>query len=184
MATLCDTDLNHGPLICGVAWGQGVGERQASRSKGTAPRRESPAWRTAIGRQRFAAVAAWAAVGLATAFVTVTVVSHGSPPGPSTASRHPGGQGAAGQSAGAPPATATQIRTQAAVWMARQLSPGTTVACDPQMCSALRAAGLQASRLLVLRPPARGRLAAGIVVRPGPCATNSAPGWPAPMHLS
>jgi len=30
---------------------------------------------------------------------------------------------------------------QAAAWAAHQLSPGTTVACDPQMCSALAAGG-------------------------------------------
>jgi hypothetical protein len=121
-------------------------------------------------------VAAWAAVVLAAAFVTVTVVSHGSAPGPSTRtaqsgggprstlSQRSGGQAAAGQSAARKPGTATLIRAQAAGWIARQLSAGATVGCDPQMCSALRAAGLQRSRLLVLHPPAADQLGAEIVV--------------------
>ncbi len=127
------------------------------------------------------AVAAWVVVGLGTAVVTVNVVSHGSTAGPASgtsqgggasqnaAGQNAGGQNAGGQRTGGPSAAAQSemasvTRAQVASWMARQLSPSAIVACDPQMCSALQAAGLAASRLLVLRLSAADPLGAEIVV--------------------
>ena len=132
--------------------------------------------RSAGGRQRFVAVAAWVVVGLATAVVTVNVVSHGSTAGPASGTSHGGraaqsaaGQNAGGQRASSPSAAAQSemasfTRAQVAIWMARQVSPSAIVACDPQMCSALQATGLAASRLLVLRLSATDPLGAEIVV--------------------
>ena len=52
----------------------------------------------------------------------------------------------------APPAwargAAGTVRTQAATWVASQLSSAETVGCDPPMCAALRAHGVAASRLV------------------------------------
>lgn len=135
-------------------------------------------------RQGLIAVTVWVVVGAATAIVTFSVVTHGPSAGHATgtAGRAAGsaqggtagtGRGEASASAqggsasgrSGPTATASAlIRTQAAGWIARQLSPSAIVACDPQMCSALQAAGLQASRLLVLRLSAADPLGAEVVV--------------------
>jgi hypothetical protein len=48
------------------------------------------------------------------------------------------------------------VRTQAATWVASQLSSAETVGCDPLMCAALRAHGVAASRLMPLGPGAAG----------------------------
>jgi len=60
----------------------------------------------------------------------------------------------------APPAwargAAGTVRTQAATWVASQLSSAETVGCDPLMCAALRAHGVAASRLVPVGPDAAG----------------------------
>ncbi|HEY3651072.1 MAG TPA: hypothetical protein VGL33_24110 [Streptosporangiaceae bacterium] len=60
----------------------------------------------------------------------------------------------------APPAWARGAagteRTQAATWVASQLSSAETVGCDPLMCAALRAHGVAASRLVPVGPSAAG----------------------------
>jgi hypothetical protein len=60
----------------------------------------------------------------------------------------------------APPAWARgpagTVRTQAATWVASQLSSAETVGCDPLMCAALRAHGVAASRLVPTGPDAAG----------------------------
>jgi len=53
------------------------------------------------------------------------------------------------------------VRTQAATWVASQLSSAETVGCDPLMCAALRAHGVAASRLVPVGPGAAG---VGVVV--------------------
>jgi hypothetical protein len=64
------------------------------------------------------------------------------------------------------------VRTQAATWVASQLSNAETVACDPLMCAALRAHGVAASRLVPVGPDAAG---ADVVVASA-AAAASAPG--------
>jgi len=54
-------------------------------------------------------------------------------------------------------------RTQAATWVADQLSSAETVGCDPLMCAALRAHGVAASRLVPVTP---GAVGADVVVAP------------------
>jgi hypothetical protein len=44
------------------------------------------------------------------------------------------------------------VRSEAAAWIAQQISPGAMVSCDQAMCAALRARGLPARDLLVLGP--------------------------------
>jgi hypothetical protein len=53
------------------------------------------------------------------------------------------------------------VRTQAATWVASQLSSAETVGCDPLMCAALRAHGVAASRLVPVGP---GTVGADVVV--------------------
>jgi hypothetical protein len=48
------------------------------------------------------------------------------------------------------------VRTQAATWVASQLSSAETVGCDPLMCAALHAHGVAASRLVPVGPGAAG----------------------------
>lgn len=48
------------------------------------------------------------------------------------------------------------VRTQAATWVASQLSGAETVGCDPLMCAALRARGVAASRLVPVGAGAAG----------------------------
>jgi hypothetical protein len=68
----------------------------------------------------------------------------------------------------APPAwargAAGAARTQAATWVAGQLSSAETVGCDPLMCAALSAHGVAASRLVPSGPAGPGAVGAGVVV--------------------
>jgi tetratricopeptide (TPR) repeat protein len=75
---------------------------------------------------------------------------------------HPGGHSAsrAGTSP-APPADAAQL---AADWVSQQVSRSVTVGCDPLMCATLKARGVPAARLLVLRTGAASPRGAGVVV--------------------
>jgi hypothetical protein len=80
-----------------------------------------------------------------------------------TAAGHPPGRSGPAYSADVV-TTAARVRTQAAGWIAQQVSPGATVSCDPAMCTALRAAGIQPVTLLVLPSRATEPLSAGLVV--------------------
>ncbi len=65
---------------------------------------------------------------------------------------------------------AAAARTAAATWVAQQVTPGTIVACDPQMCTSLEQAGLPAGQLLYLgvgaaRPPESSVLVATAALR-------------------
>jgi hypothetical protein len=68
----------------------------------------------------------------------------------------------------APPAwargAAGTVRTQAATWVASQLSSAETVGCDALMCAALRAHGVAASRLVPVAPVAPGAAGVDVVV--------------------
>ncbi|MBV9095838.1 MAG: hypothetical protein JO132_18540 [Streptosporangiaceae bacterium] len=70
-----------------------------------------------------------------------------------------------------PPATSSavlrheaSVREQAAAWVARQVSPGATVACDTAMCAALTAHGFPASKLVTLGPTSPEPVPAVLVV--------------------
>ncbi len=55
-------------------------------------------------------------------------------------------------------------RTQAATWVAGQLNSAETIGCDPLMCTALRAYGVAASRLLPVTSDTAGSGTAGVGV--------------------
>jgi hypothetical protein len=59
---------------------------------------------------------------------------------------------------------AAAVRGAAATWIARQVSRGAIVACDPVMCSALQARGFPAGSLLILGSSAADPLGSAVVV--------------------
>jgi hypothetical protein len=63
-----------------------------------------------------------------------------------------------------PASAAAASLTQAAAWVAQQVSPDVTVSCDPGMCRQLQRDGFPAGRLKLLPPSARGPLPPGVVV--------------------
>lgn len=74
-------------------------------------------------------------------------------PGPAAAGKPAAGQPAGSQGVADSPsalAAAATARQQAARWVAGQVSRSAIVACDPQMCTALEAAGFPAANLLTL----------------------------------
>jgi hypothetical protein len=63
---------------------------------------------------------------------------------------------------GLPPASASA--SQAAAWVAQQVSPDVAVSCDPGMCRQLKLDGFPAARLKPLPRSAHGSLRSGVVV--------------------
>jgi hypothetical protein len=61
-------------------------------------------------------------------------------------------------------AQASAIRSRAAAWVARQVSPDAIVACDPDMCSALLAQQIAPGNLLELRSGAADPLGSDVLV--------------------
>jgi hypothetical protein len=61
-------------------------------------------------------------------------------------------------------AQASAIRSRAAAWVARQVSPDAIVACDPDMCSALLAQQIPPGNLLELRSGAADPLGSDVLV--------------------
>jgi hypothetical protein len=116
----------------------------------------------AQAQSRLVAVLMLAAIFLVVGVVTVAL----SPGGFSPSARDPrSGLRLNGQEAGAiaPPAPAV-VRRQAAIWVSRQVSGDTTIACDPAMCAALQAAGVPGRRLAMLRPGQAHPIGADLVI--------------------
>jgi hypothetical protein len=94
--------------------------------------------------------------------------------------KRPGGTARAGAppagpsaSASAVPGTEAEARAAAAAWVASQVSRDRPIACDPVMCRALRADGVPAADLMVLRPGGGDPLRSGVIVAT-PAATKLA----------
>ena len=80
-------------------------------------------------------------------------------------------QGRPGGSAGpaGPAGVAASVRSQAAAWIAGQVSSDDTIGCDPLMCAALSAHGVPAGRLLALGAAASSAPGAEVIaVSPAP----------------
>jgi hypothetical protein len=60
--------------------------------------------------------------------------------------------------------TAAEVRAATAAWVASQVSRAKPISCDPVMCQALRADGVPAADLLVLRPGGGDPLRSGVIV--------------------
>jgi len=69
-----------------------------------------------------------------------------------------------GPSASAAPTTAAEVRDATAAWVASQVSRAKLISCDPVMCRALRADGVPAADLLVLRPGGGNPLHSSVIV--------------------
>jgi hypothetical protein len=59
---------------------------------------------------------------------------------------------------------AAAVRAQAAVWIAGQVSGAETIACDPVMCAALQAQGVDPGRLLAVGPTTTSLSGADVIV--------------------
>ena len=70
----------------------------------------------------------------------------------------------AGPSASAALGTAAEVRDAAAAWVAGQVSRAKPISCDPVMCQALRAHGVPAANLLVLKPGGGAPLRSRVIV--------------------
>jgi hypothetical protein len=86
--------------------------------------------------------------------LAVTQPAHTSPPAQ---------PGKAAQGAGSLQ-IAQQIRADAAAWIARQVLPGTIIACDPLMCSALEAVNVPAASLNEVQPSTPDPMGSDLVV--------------------
>jgi hypothetical protein len=75
-----------------------------------------------------------------------------------------GGQAVGQPGGGLAPGAVAAARRRAAAWVASQASGDAIVACDPAMCTVLRARGVPASRLLVLTSVRADPLGSDLVV--------------------
>ena len=66
--------------------------------------------------------------------------------------------------ASAAPRTPAEVRAATAAWVASQVSRAKPISCDPVMCQLLRADGVPAADLLVLRPGEGDPLRSGVIV--------------------
>ena len=106
---------------------------------------------------------------------SATPVARVSAEGPSKAATRP-----SGSSSSSPGAAA---RSQAAAWIASQVSGNTVIACDPDMCAALQAQGVIAGRLMPLRTAAASPASAGVLVT-SPSAPSQLAGTYAPALIA
>jgi len=121
--------------------------------------RDTAARRRRLRRIGLTSAAAAIAVCLAVEVTDGPAASRPTVPPPSSIGRaadHPGAQAAVAQAA--------QVREEAAAWVARQISAGAILACDPAMCAALLQQGIPAANLLVLGPDASDPLGSAVVV--------------------
>jgi hypothetical protein len=114
-----------------------------------------------LRRRWVIALAALAVTLLAAGGLTVSLTRHAVTAAP--AARHEAARtgtltGPAGRNSGALAAS------QAAVWVAQQVSRDAIVACDPGTCPVLEGHGFPAANLLVLRPGATDPLFADVIV--------------------
>jgi hypothetical protein len=73
------------------------------------------------------------------------------------------------------PPPATTARTEAARWIASQVSADAIIACDPAVCAALQAQGVSAGRLMPLKPGSPDPQGAAVVVTSSPAVGQYAP---------
>jgi hypothetical protein len=143
-------------------------EKQASEpvtSAAPATRTRAPSWRQVMAttfslwasrrlpwarhpRALIVIVAVLVVAAAAAGAVRLTATSSHSVPGASGPARpHQARTGGA-------LSAAASVRSEVAGWIVSQVSGGAAIGCDPAMCTALRADGVAASRLLALAPAA------------------------------
>ena len=116
--------------------------------------------RSAPSRWRLAALVLILAL-VAVVVVRLTGTSAPAARAPAAGPAPAGGTGSAGHDGTSSMAAA---RSQAAAWVAAQVSGAAIVACYPDMCAALQAQGVSAGRLMPLRSGAASPLGASVLV--------------------
>jgi hypothetical protein len=109
---------------------------------------------------RLLALVACAVLAVSAAIAAVAITS----PATTTSSPRPSVRANSGSQISASLQAVTAARTSAAQWIAAQVGPDAIVACDPAMCAALQASGVDAGRLLVLGTSASDPLGSDLVV--------------------
>ena len=113
-------------------------------------------------------ICALVVAGTAVGVVRLTGTSSRSARVSSSARPDQGRPGGSARPAG-PAGVAASVRSQAAAWIAGQVSSDDTIGCDPLMCAALTAHGVPAGRLLALGAAASGAPGAEVIaVSPAP----------------
>ncbi len=136
-----------------------VGEAARPRSR-QSHKQPPPAGRHRLQRHRLRWLGVGAAAAALAALAASEAASGSAAPRP-TQSASPAQARLASSSAAA---AAAEVRNQAAAWVARQVSAGVILACDPAMCAALVAQGVPAGNLLVLGPGVGDPLGSAIVL--------------------
>jgi hypothetical protein len=147
-------------------------------------RRPEPSWPTVIAttvrlwvqrnrvfgsratrRRRVTAALTAVLVIVVGAGVTGAVIWHAATPSSSATASGAGQQKAAQPGPGATAAlgASAAVRATAARWIAGQVAPSAVIACDPAVCAALQAAGITATRLVVLGTAAADPLGSDLV---------------------
>ncbi len=73
-----------------------------------------------------------------------------------------------------PSSLASAGAKQAAAWIVSQVSGAAIIACDPAMCAALQAQGVNAGRLMPMRPGSDNPLGSSVVVTSSPASSQLA----------
>jgi len=106
----------------------------------------------------------WIGVGAAAAALAGLAAAEAAGGAPSPHATQSGAPAHARLASSSAAAAAAETRVQAAAWVARQVSTGVILACDPAMCSALVGQGVPAGNLLVLGAGAGDPLGSAIVL--------------------
>ena len=120
--------------------------------------KRSVAWRLRGAGSRRGPAAWWrrlAALAVASALLTLAILWF---TGPASPARTP--------PRGAPSPAGAAAQSQAAAWVAGQVSDDAMIACYPDICAALQAHGVTAGRLLPLSSGASGLVGASMLVTP------------------
>jgi hypothetical protein len=123
--------------------------------------------RARAGRPRWRLTALIVVVVVLAAVAAVAVALTGGGTGSGRATASPSASQRASSGPALSPAeaqAAATARTAAATWVAQQVTPGTVVGCDAQMCSDLEQAGLPVSQLLYLGVGTAGPLESSVLV--------------------
>ena len=160
-----------GSMLVKVGTLDGAGEPTSDTGKpvpdSARPAAAAPSWGRVLAttielwvRRRWQVIAA-VVVAAAVAVTALAVGGAFSATTVPAARAHPAGK-AASQGASSP--VTTTPKTEAAAWVASQVSGNAIIACDPAVCAALQARGVSAGRLIPLNPGSPDPHGAAVVV--------------------
>ncbi len=160
-----------GSMLVKVGTLDGAGEPTSDTGKpvpdSARPAAAAPSWGRVLAttielwvRRRWQVIAA-VVVAAAVAVTALAVGGAFSATTVPAARAHPAGK-VASQGASSP--VTTTPKTEAAAWVASQVSGNAIIACDPAVCAALQARGVSAGRLIPLNPGSPDPHGAAVVV--------------------